>query len=203
VAAAAAKVALLGAACETGQPLSLLLKMNDLVSELALYDVANVAGVAADLSHCNTPIKVGRARRGAGGEGGGEGGGGWAGRGARPGLSWTAATHELSWRALRGAGTKAAAGSSRRLRRRPAAPLPASSSQVHGYGGAGQLAMALKDAELVIITAGGALKLSLSMRMAPAAAATVAAETAPAEACWPPGARSKRRQQAGGGGKVV
>lgn len=34
-------------------------QMNKLVTELALYDIANVAGVAADLSHCNTPIKVG------------------------------------------------------------------------------------------------------------------------------------------------
>ena len=52
------KVALLGAAGGIGQPLALLLKMNKLVDELALYDVANVVGVAADLSHCNTPVKV-------------------------------------------------------------------------------------------------------------------------------------------------
>ena len=52
------KVALLGAAGGIGQPLAMLLKMNKLVSELALYDVANVVGVAADLSHCNTPVKV-------------------------------------------------------------------------------------------------------------------------------------------------
>lgn len=52
------KVALLGAAGGIGQPLALLLKMNKLVSELSLYDIANVAGVAADLSHCNTPVKV-------------------------------------------------------------------------------------------------------------------------------------------------
>jgi malate dehydrogenase len=52
------KVALLGAAGGIGQPLALLLKMNKLVSELALYDIANVVGVAADLSHCNTPVKV-------------------------------------------------------------------------------------------------------------------------------------------------
>ena len=52
------KVALLGAAGGIGQPLALLLKMNKLVSELSLYDVANVVGVAADLSHCNTPVKV-------------------------------------------------------------------------------------------------------------------------------------------------
>ncbi|KAI7836927.1 hypothetical protein COHA_009259 [Chlorella ohadii] len=52
------KVAVLGAGGGIGQPLSLLLKMNRLVSELSLYDVANVAGVAADLSHCNTPTQV-------------------------------------------------------------------------------------------------------------------------------------------------
>jgi len=32
--------------------------MQPYVSELALYDIANVVGVAADLSHCNTPVKV-------------------------------------------------------------------------------------------------------------------------------------------------
>jgi len=32
--------------------------MNKLVTELALYDVRGTAGVAADLSHCNTPVKV-------------------------------------------------------------------------------------------------------------------------------------------------
>lgn len=49
---------MLGAAGGIGQPLSLLLKMNRLVTDLALYDLANVVGVAADLSHCNTPVKV-------------------------------------------------------------------------------------------------------------------------------------------------
>lgn len=52
------KVALLGAAGGIGQPLSLLLKMNSMIDELTLYDIANVKGVAADLSHCNTPVKV-------------------------------------------------------------------------------------------------------------------------------------------------
>lgn len=52
------KVALLGAAGGIGQPLALLLKMQPYVAELALYDIANVVGVAADLSHCNTPVKV-------------------------------------------------------------------------------------------------------------------------------------------------
>lgn len=32
--------------------------MNKLVTELSLYDIANTEGVAADLSHCNTPVKV-------------------------------------------------------------------------------------------------------------------------------------------------
>ncbi|OLY83001.1 Malate dehydrogenase, mitochondrial, partial [Smittium mucronatum] len=50
-----AKVAVLGAAGGIGQPLSLLLKNNPLVSELNLYDVANCPGVAADLGHINTP----------------------------------------------------------------------------------------------------------------------------------------------------
>ncbi len=54
----ARKVALLGAAGGIGQPLALLLKMNKLVTDLALYDIANVVGVAADISHCNTPVKV-------------------------------------------------------------------------------------------------------------------------------------------------
>ncbi|KAI9014976.1 lactate/malate dehydrogenase [Gaertneriomyces semiglobifer] len=52
------KVAVLGAAGGIGQPLSLLLKLNPLITELALYDVANTAGVAADLSHINTRSKV-------------------------------------------------------------------------------------------------------------------------------------------------
>ncbi|XP_057865310.2 malate dehydrogenase, chloroplastic isoform X2 [Cryptomeria japonica] len=52
------KVAILGAAGGIGQPLSLLIKMSPLVSELNLYDIANVKGVVADLSHCNTPAQV-------------------------------------------------------------------------------------------------------------------------------------------------
>ncbi|XP_060960396.1 malate dehydrogenase, chloroplastic isoform X2 [Cannabis sativa] len=52
------KVAVLGAAGGIGQPLSLLIKMSPLVSSLHLYDIANVKGVAADLSHCNTPSEV-------------------------------------------------------------------------------------------------------------------------------------------------
>ncbi|KAG6529402.1 malate dehydrogenase, chloroplastic-like [Zingiber officinale] len=52
------KVAVLGAGGGIGQPLGLLIKMSPLVSELHLYDIANVKGVAADLSHCNTPSQV-------------------------------------------------------------------------------------------------------------------------------------------------
>ncbi|KAF9969187.1 hypothetical protein BGZ73_008568 [Actinomortierella ambigua] len=47
-----------GAAGGIGQPLSLLLKQSSLVTHLALYDVVNAAGVAADLSHINTPSIV-------------------------------------------------------------------------------------------------------------------------------------------------
>jgi len=52
------KIAVLGATGGIGQPLSLLLKASPAVSHLALYDVANTAGVAADLSHINTKTKV-------------------------------------------------------------------------------------------------------------------------------------------------
>ncbi|KAK4781519.1 hypothetical protein SAY86_015621 [Trapa natans] len=53
------KVAILGAAGGIGQPLSLLIKMSPLVSTLYLYDIAaHVKGIAADLSHCNTPSQV-------------------------------------------------------------------------------------------------------------------------------------------------
>lgn len=53
-----AKVAVLGAAGGIGQPLSLLLKNSPLISKLALFDVVNTAGVAADLSHIETPAQV-------------------------------------------------------------------------------------------------------------------------------------------------
>ncbi|KAI5299889.1 hypothetical protein KEM56_002898 [Ascosphaera pollenicola] len=52
------KAAVLGAAGGIGQPLSLLLKSNPAVDELALYDVVNSPGVAADISHISTPAKV-------------------------------------------------------------------------------------------------------------------------------------------------
>ncbi|PYI09886.1 malate dehydrogenase, NAD-dependent [Aspergillus sclerotiicarbonarius CBS 121057] len=54
----ASKVAVLGAAGGIGQPLSLLMKLNPLVSELALYDIRGGPGVAADLSHINTNSTV-------------------------------------------------------------------------------------------------------------------------------------------------
>eukprot|EP00878_Enallax_costatus_P042544 GHUV01049939.1.p1 GENE.GHUV01049939.1~~GHUV01049939.1.p1 ORF type:complete len:302 (+),score=91.96 GHUV01049939.1:115-1020(+) len=56
--AAKAKVAVLGAAGGIGQPLSLLLKSSNLIGELSLYDVANTAGVACDLSHISTAVRV-------------------------------------------------------------------------------------------------------------------------------------------------
>ncbi|POV98369.1 hypothetical protein PSHT_14052, partial [Puccinia striiformis] len=53
------KVAVLGAAGGIGQPLSLLLKQNPNITELALFDVAPVVkGVAVDISHINTPSTV-------------------------------------------------------------------------------------------------------------------------------------------------
>ncbi|XP_062510360.1 malate dehydrogenase, mitochondrial-like [Corticium candelabrum] len=53
-----AKVALLGASGGIGQPMGLLLKQSPLVTELALYDIVNTPGVAADLSHINTRAEV-------------------------------------------------------------------------------------------------------------------------------------------------
>ncbi|KAJ2437279.1 Malate dehydrogenase 2, peroxisomal, partial [Coemansia sp. RSA 2440] len=51
-------VAILGAAGGIGQPLSLLLKLNANVSKLHLYDIVNVPGVAADISHISTNAEV-------------------------------------------------------------------------------------------------------------------------------------------------
>eukprot|EP00271_Cylindrocystis_brebissonii_P009452 TRINITY_DN242_c0_g1_i1.p1 TRINITY_DN242_c0_g1~~TRINITY_DN242_c0_g1_i1.p1 ORF type:complete len:413 (+),score=86.10 TRINITY_DN242_c0_g1_i1:116-1354(+) len=51
-------VAVLGAGGGIGQPLSMLMKMSPFISNLHLYDIANVKGVAADLSHVNTPAQV-------------------------------------------------------------------------------------------------------------------------------------------------
>lgn len=56
------KVALLGASGGIGQPLTLLLKLNPMISELAFYDIKQAAtpvvGVAADISHINTASTV-------------------------------------------------------------------------------------------------------------------------------------------------
>ncbi|KAI5965165.1 uncharacterized protein KGF55_001385 [Candida pseudojiufengensis] len=52
------KVTVAGAAGGIGQPLSLLLKLNSNVTELSLFDIVNAKGVAADLSHINTPAIV-------------------------------------------------------------------------------------------------------------------------------------------------
>ena len=52
------KVAVLGAAGGIGQPCGLLMKMNPLVSELRLYDIAGTPGVGADVSHINTKAQV-------------------------------------------------------------------------------------------------------------------------------------------------
>ena len=41
-----------------GQPLSLLLKLNKKVSNLALYDIRGTPGVAADISHIDTRSTV-------------------------------------------------------------------------------------------------------------------------------------------------
>ncbi|KAI6218528.1 malate dehydrogenase [Aphelenchoides fujianensis] len=54
----APKVALLGASGGIGQPLGLLLKNNPLVAKLALYDVVNTPGVAADLSHIDSHAQI-------------------------------------------------------------------------------------------------------------------------------------------------
>merc|ERR1712028_77742 len=56
--AAQSKVCVVGGAGGIGQPLSLLLKQNSLVSHVAVFDMIGAPGVAADLSHINTPAKV-------------------------------------------------------------------------------------------------------------------------------------------------
>jgi malate dehydrogenase len=52
------KAVVAGASGGIGQPLSLLLKTCTLIDELALYDVVNTPGVAADLSHISSPAKI-------------------------------------------------------------------------------------------------------------------------------------------------
>lgn len=51
-------MAVCGASGGIGQPLSLLLKQSPLVTKLSLYDIVHTPGVAADLSHIDTPAKV-------------------------------------------------------------------------------------------------------------------------------------------------
>ncbi|GJP81189.1 hypothetical protein CLOP_g11356 [Closterium sp. NIES-67] len=52
------KVAVLGAGGGIGQPLSLLMKTNPLVTDLSLYDVAGTPGVTADISHICSNAKA-------------------------------------------------------------------------------------------------------------------------------------------------
>ncbi|KAH8299910.1 hypothetical protein KR044_007389 [Drosophila immigrans] len=52
------KLALVGAAGNVGQPLALLLKLNPMITTLALHDKKSVIGVATDLSHVCTPANV-------------------------------------------------------------------------------------------------------------------------------------------------
>lgn len=58
-ASSAYKAVVLGAAGGIGQPLSLLMKMNHKVTDLALYDLRLAPGVAADISHVpvNSTVK--------------------------------------------------------------------------------------------------------------------------------------------------
>lgn len=52
-----AVVAMLGAGGGIGQPISMLLKLSPLVSELRLYDVVRTLGVGADLSHIDSDVR--------------------------------------------------------------------------------------------------------------------------------------------------
>ncbi|KAJ7597415.1 malate dehydrogenase [Mycena floridula] len=52
------KVAVLGAGGGIGQPLSLLLRSNPLVSSLSLYDIRGAPGVAADVGHIDVKGEV-------------------------------------------------------------------------------------------------------------------------------------------------
>jgi malate dehydrogenase len=55
---AATKVCVVGGAGGIGQPLSMLLSMDPMVSHVSVFDMVGAPGVAADLSHINTPAKV-------------------------------------------------------------------------------------------------------------------------------------------------
>lgn len=52
-----ATVAMLGAGGGIGQPISMLLKLSPLVSELRLYDVVRTLGVGADLGHIDSDVR--------------------------------------------------------------------------------------------------------------------------------------------------
>ena len=54
-AAQAAKVCVVGGAGGIGQPLSMLMKLNPLVTHVSVFDMVGAPGVAADLSHIDTP----------------------------------------------------------------------------------------------------------------------------------------------------
>jgi len=53
-----AKVCVVGGAGGIGQPLSLLLKMDSNITHVSVFDMVGAPGVAADLSHIDTPAKV-------------------------------------------------------------------------------------------------------------------------------------------------
>mmetsp|Transcript_58263 Transcript_58263/g.131970 ORF Transcript_58263/g.131970 Transcript_58263/m.131970 type:complete len:359 (-) Transcript_58263:266-1342(-) len=57
-AAAQAKVCVVGGAGGIGQPLSLLLKLDPNVTHVSVFDMVGAPGVAADLSHVDTPASV-------------------------------------------------------------------------------------------------------------------------------------------------
>jgi malate dehydrogenase len=57
-ASSAAKVCVVGGAGGIGQPLSMLLSLNEHVSHVAVFDMVGAPGVAADLSHIDTPAKL-------------------------------------------------------------------------------------------------------------------------------------------------
>lgn len=52
------KICMAGAAGGIGQSMSMLLKLSPMVNELNLFDIRDTPGVAADLSHIETPAKV-------------------------------------------------------------------------------------------------------------------------------------------------
>ena len=54
-AANAAKVCVVGGAGGIGQPLSLLMKLNPMVTHVSVFDMVGAPGVAADLGHIDSP----------------------------------------------------------------------------------------------------------------------------------------------------